>query len=461
MISERPSIGHYPCASTGIRSDGGWSPTCDINELPTLPYQFESDAEGFMSGSISYREIDTYSNDDGNLGTNWFGPQSSVAFWAPGTSTYWSDQFAVSSFNLGASLGTGSTDVLNTSSGFGSDSLDLTSLLATTSSYSATDATVFNWSGNPATPGFGCDTFSLTVAGGDLIYIDTLTSSYWGEVRDYEASINTTTNAATITVDNFQDTNLQVVGGGSMVGAFNVQSGTFDFSKQTSDSFLDLRTASDATRGSTQTYAVLAGTSGDTFEVQNGTQTTDYAGTALNDTGSTSLVDFYDNGGGNTIDLTASQISSNLFLAPVGLGALNNADGQILNGSFDPEASAASFATFTTVTAHGNLVSLNPTGTGVANIVTSDASSFSTVTGFELGRDMLDMALTSSGGTGYAAYGFTIGGTAAVAIVDTYSNTSSTLDGDSGVVLSGISALTVASHITTVMFSGVEHLYVH
>jgi hypothetical protein len=190
---------------------------------------------------ISYRFIGTYSTDTGNS-WNWGGPASGVAFAAPGTSTPWGDAFGVSDFDMGSTFGTGSTDLLNTTSGFGSDELDLTSLLATTSSYSVTDAPVFNWNGDAAIPGFGCDNFSVSVAGGDLSYQDKLAGADWGLVRDYEVSLNVSGYSSfSVTEQDFQDASFQIIGGSatsasspggsSTVYLDTTQRGSFDLSQ--------------------------------------------------------------------------------------------------------------------------------------------------------------------------------------------------------------------------------------
>jgi hypothetical protein len=397
--------------------------------------------QGDETMSISYRIIDTYSNDSGNLGTNWFGPQSDVAFQAPGTSTPWGSNFAVSSFDVGASIGSGSTDVLNTGN-FGSDELNLSALLAATQyDYSVSNAPVFNWGSGET--GFGCD--SLSVSGG--IYSDTLSASDWGLVRDYEMSLTTTLTAGpgigVVSVSNFQNTNLQSVGATPMVSALNVQSGTFDFSRSLGE-ILRIATASDATQGSTQTYAVLAGQDGGYVQFINGTQATDFAGNALVTDGHTSLLDFYDNGGGNIINLTASNINSNIFLNGSAGGMATHGGGSL---SFISTNGQSGFG----ATGGGDLINLNAHGSGAADIVTNDTSGGAWVNNFVLGRDTLDVTLT--GGDFYSIGGPVVNGQQATVITGA--------NDTSGVVLAGVSPFDVSAHVSTSIIGGAEHLFIH
>ena len=411
--------------------------------------------------TLSYRLIDTYSPDSGNLSGCWTGPRSAVAFTADGTPAYYGvNTFDVSSFNVGASFGSGATDVLNTTSGYGSDELNLSSLMSSTSNYSVSSAAVFNWGGNPANPGFGCDTFSLNTAAGvdgHLAYADTLASSDWGLVQDYEMSMDVSNywdgNAAQISVSGFEFTNIRLtasmaIGTASVVTAANVGAGTFDLS-QSYQANLTISTASYGAASATQTYAVLAGAHGDTVTVVNGTQTTDYAGTALFDNGAHSRLDFFDNGGGNTVNLTASQISSNLYLNGINGGLATHSAGAL---SFLASAPTLAAAESGILAGGGDLIELNASGTGAASIFSSDVFSGGTqlVTGFQLGRDSIDMIISA--------------GTYSVSTALMSGTTGAVITGQNpgqGIVLAGVSAASVTSHMSTATVGGVEHLYIH
>ena len=414
---------------------------------------------------ISYRLIGTYNTDTMTL-TNWAGPVSGTAFTAVGTNTHWGNSFAVSNFNIGSTFGSGPADVLNTS-GFGYDELNLSALLSSTSSHSVTNATVFNWS--PGNPGVGCDTFSVATdtSDGHLSYSDTLASSMWGGVVDYEAAIDMSsywdTGASVVSVSGFQVTNLQLTatmhgGASTQVTASNVQTGTFDLSGSYAAS-LTISTASASTQGGSQAYVVRAdtisssvnlGLQGDQVTLVNGTQATSYTGATMVDNGSTSLIDFFDNGGDNTINLSASLISSNLYLNGAMGGTSTSGGGSMSFLSSYTNTSAVQAA----ASAGGCDVSaLGASGSGdISHIFTSDIGGVALVNNFVLGRDTLDMTVVGSGGAGYLA-SLSVGSGSATLVGGTSSS--------NGVVLTGFTVAALTPHMTTAMVGGVEHLYVH
>jgi hypothetical protein len=366
---------------------------------------------------------------------------------------------------MGGSFAAVPYDVLNMTSGLGSDELDLTSLLSTTSSYSVTDAPVFNWGGDPSNPGFGCDTSSVGENSSfALVYSDALTASDWGLVRNYEMSMDMSSywdaGASIISVSNFQTTNIQLTaampgGGATNVIASNVQSGTFDLSHSYAAN-LDIATASVASGGMTQTYVVLAGhvssdfygehLAGDSVTVSRGTQITNYAGNTLTTNGSTSLLDFYDNGGDNTINLTGSQISSNLFM---GAGSSQSTSG---GGSMNFLASGTRAGVEAQVyAAGGDLIQLNASGSGAAHIYTDLATGFQDIEGFQLGRDSLDMFLPRGSST-TSSY--------SVASLDDSTVVSGTAGPttSNGVIFTGIAASTISAHESSATVGGVTYL---
>jgi hypothetical protein len=343
----------------------------------------------------SYRYIGTFATDSGNL-WNWDGPVSSVAFVAPGSLTGWGTGFGVSAFDMGRAFGTGSISVLNTTSGFGSAELDLTSLLSTigSGSFGVSNAPVFNWNGDPANPGFGCDTFSLS--GG--YYTDTLASSDWGLVQNYELYLNSTdingprSSINQVVVSNFQDINIKTDSSVNLV-VNQVQRGSFDL---THGGGLTLSTAAPAGTTSQSTFVVQGGGFQTSVSLQSASPlssvafaTTDYAGHTLVTDGSTSLLDFYTGGGADDVLLSASNISSNLAVSggSANLTFLaNNGNIAFFNGHL-----------FSTAGEYGTgLVELNPAGTQVSSISTTDAGGLTIVSGFQFGRDMIDMALAGT-----------------------------------------------------------------
>jgi hypothetical protein len=248
----------------------------------------------------SYRLIGTYSADSENLGT-WGDPACSVAFIVAGTSTPWGSSFGVSAIDVGTSFGTGSTDVLNTTSGFGSDELDMSSKLASvgTGSYSVTNAPVFNWNGNPATPGFGCDDFSIVHADGTGYITDTRNASDWGLVRDYEMYLNPndSVEVAQLQVANFQDVNIKT-GSDTELLVDDAQRGSFDLAGP--ESSLGLSTAAPVGTTSESVFTVQGAqleSSVDVgaFAVVGGVTlaTMSYSGASLITDGSTSLLDYF------------------------------------------------------------------------------------------------------------------------------------------------------------------------
>ncbi len=397
----------------------------------------------------SYQFIGTYAVDSGVL-TNWMGPHSDVAFYAPGNAGY---EVPVSAFDLGDSIAAVPHDVLNTGSPFGSDELDLTSKLSSmtasdTSQYSTTDATVFNWNGNPGSPGFGCNTFSIDTTNGLLT--DSLNVSDWGLIRDYELSLNAANAPGidAISVTNFQDTNIQIVGLGMMVGVYGAQRGDFDMSQATGDGghiLFVLQPAAPIGTTSESTFTYQASHDGDQLQIgpvaTGGVATTVYDGTPLRSDGATSLLDFYDNDGGNTIVL-ADSISSNLML-----------NGGKANLAFINAATAAGWDT-ATVAQGGDDVQLNPTGSGAAKISTSDASGVTLIDNFVFGRDSLDMLLTGSGG--YKISDLFLGGNSVLAQDNAAVITDPT--GQYGVVLTGMFAETAALHLSSAIEGGNAHL---
>ena len=398
----------------------------------------------------SYQFIGTTAVGSGTL-TNWLGPHSDVAFYAAGNM---GSLVPVSAFDLGDSIAAVPTDVLNTGSGFGSDELDLTSKLASmtasnTNLYSTTNAAVFNWNGNPATPGFGANSFSINTTNGNLI--DTLAPSDWGLIKNYELSLNIAPNApaiSTIFITNFQDTNIQIIGAGAMIGVYGAQRGDFNMTQGADDGghiLFALEPAAPVGTNSESTFTYQASHDGDNLQVDllgsRGVATAAYNGAPLVTNGSTSLLDFYDNNGGNTIVLNDS-ISSHLMM--------NGGEADL---AFITATTAAGWDTAVAATG-GDDIQLNPTGTGVATITASDASGVTLIDNFVFGRDTLDMFLNGSGG--YKVTDLFLGGNAALAADNAAVITDPT--GERGVVLTGMFASTAELHISTTLESGVPHL---
>jgi hypothetical protein len=169
--------------------------------------------------------------------------------------------------------------------------------------------------------------------------------------------------------------------------------------------------------------------------------TTVYDGTKLLTDGSTSLLDFYDNAGGNTIVLEDA-ISSNLKL-----------NGGAANLTFISATTAAGWDT-ATVAQGGDDVQLNPAGSGAAKISTLDAGGVTLIDNFVFGRDTLDMLLTGSGG--YKVTDLFLGGNAALAQDNAAAITDPT--GQHGVVLTGMFVETAALHLSTAIEGGNAHL---
>jgi hypothetical protein len=223
----------------------------------------------------SHQFIGTCATDSGAL-TNWSGSHSDVAFYAAGNT---GSQVPVSAFDLGDSIAAVPTDVLNTGSALGSDELDLTSKFASmtasaTSLYSTTNAAVFNWNGNPATPGNGVNNFSLNTTTGTLI--DSLNPSDWGLIKNYELSLNTanTPGISTVLMSNFQDTNVQIIGAGAMVAAYQAQRGDFNMSQATGNSghvLFYLAPVAPVGTTSESTFTYLASHDGDQLHIRPGT----------------------------------------------------------------------------------------------------------------------------------------------------------------------------------------------
>ena len=398
----------------------------------------------------SYQFIGTCAAGSGAL-TNWSGPHSDVALYAAGNT---GSQVPVSAFDLGDSIAEVPTDVLNTGSALGSDELDLTSKFASmaasaTSLYSTTNAAVFNWNGNPATPGYGANNFSLNTTTGTLI--DSLNASDWGLIKNYELSLNTANapGISTVLISNFEDTNVQIIGAGAMVAAYQAQRGDFDMSQATGDSghvLFYLAPVAPVGTTSVSTFTYKASHDGDQLLIgpRNGQDaaTTVYGGTPLLTDGSTSLLDFYDNHGGNTIVLQDA-ISSNLYL--------NGGEATL---TFINSATVAGWGAATAAQG-GDFVQLNPTGGGAAKISDSDASGVTLIANFILGRDHLDIALLAGSGT-YTVSDLFLGGNAALAQDNAVAITDPT--GERGVVVTGMFATTAAAHISTTIEGGQPHL---
>jgi hypothetical protein len=279
---------------------------------------------------------------------------------------------------------------------------------------------------------------------------------------DVSAYWDTSPIANNITVTNFQTTNIQLtspVHGGDAVNvvASNVQAGTFDFS-QTYKTTLNILTASNASGGATQTYVVLADTidpavnttlQGDTITVRSGTQRTDAWGNTLTTNGSTSLLDFYDHGGSNAVNVTASQISSNLFMG-AGSSQPTSGGGSM---SFIPSGTRAGVEA-QVFAAGGDLIQLNASGSGAASIFTDLASGLLDIEGFQFGRDSLDMILPSGTST---TSGYSVAGTNDSAWVSGTAGPTASL----GVIFTGLSAASVVAHESSAVVGGVTHLYIH
>ena len=362
----------------------------------------------------SYRFIGTYSTDSGNLWT-WAGGSSSTSFLAAGTG---GQSFGVSAFDM--TPGTGATDVLNSGgSPYGTDMLNLSAAIsANPSGFSVSGAPVFNWNGNPSTPGFAALTESLS--GGVLT--DTLNSAYWAEVRDYELSIGSGDNSSvnTINVTNFQNVDIKYAGtDGAMVSAFGVQRGTFDMSGAntggTTHSLVGIDTAKTSGSTSQSTIVYRASATGDTLKIggiaaPSSLATTAYTGAALVTDGTGTLVDIYDNDGGNVFDLTASNAASNLYLHanPGGNDQFHTSGGVTLGAGYGTGYLAPSSPTFISndggaawmnavQSAGGNVIDLSATGTGGSNINASSADGIEWINNFQVGRDSLTLDVSTAG----------------------------------------------------------------
>lgn len=409
----------------------------------------------------SYRLIGTYSTDSGNLG-DWGGPASSVAFTVAGTSTPWGSAFGVSAFNVGATFGTGSTDVLNTTTGFGSDELDMSSKLATvgTGSYSVTDASVFNWNGNPATPGFGCDNFSIVFAVGSDYLTDSLNASDWGLVRDYEMYLDSADSfsLAQVQVFNFQDVNIKTAGD-SELDVFGAQRGSFDFAGN--EGALGLSTAAPVGTTSESVFTVQGATLNSSVDViaplpssDTGVTlaTTDYSGTPLITDGSTSLLDYFTAGGSayDDVNVSGSDISANLAIS----GGNENLNFMAPGGNLPSFGSWAESA----LEYGTGLVQLNPAGTGTVAVTTTDASGVTIITGFQFGQDTLDMLLAGTPAS-YEANDVTLGNSdLSSAANHGISITDPT--GSHGVIVAGMFPESVYTHISVVTEGGASHLLI-
>jgi hypothetical protein len=393
---------------------------------------------------ISYRLISTYVTDSQNLDQGWYGPHSGVAFHAAGTSTPWGSNFAVSAFDAGGGFGSGSMDVLNVGSSYGSDELNLSSLLtAHRSGYSVADAPVFSWNGNPVTPGFGCDYLSINAGS----MTDALDPADWGLVKAAEYSINSADAASirNLAVSGFAVTNVRYDGVGS-VSVFGAQSGTYDFSHATGQVNFMLSPASLNNGFGTQDYVVEASASGGFTTIAYAgygiSATHAYNGATLTLDGSTSKLDFYDTAGRNNVDLSEDKISANLYLKG------NSASLTFMGGSVVGSDGV--------LTAGGNEIKLSQ---GAAHITASDASGLSWLNNFTVGLDSIDMTIAGNGDK-YSIFNVRqSGGETSVAITDDTGSHGLVLAGGS----SGCVSLTVADlsgHISTGMVDGVEHLYI-
>jgi hypothetical protein len=407
----------------------------------------------------SYRLIGTYSTDSGNLGS-WGGPASSVAFTVAGTSTPWGSAFGVSAFDVGATFGAGASDVLNTTSGYGSDELDMSSRLASvgTGTYSVTNASVFNWSGNPANPGFGCDSFSIAYAVGNDYLTDTLNASDWGLVRDYEMSLNAIDSftVAQAIISNFQDVNIKAAGDTEFL-VFGAQRGSFDFSG--AQGALSLSTAAPAGTTSESAFTVQGAQLDSSVNVIAPLAITgvtlatkDYSGTPLITDGSTSLLDYITAGGSaaDDINISVSNISANLAVS----GGNENFNAMAPAGNLPSfgswSASALEYGT--------GLVQLNPTGSGAVAVTASDASGVTIITGFQFGHDTLDMLLSTSPATPFAndltlgTSGLSLAANHGISIMDP--------TGSHGVILAGMFPESVFTHMSVVTEGGLSHLLI-
>ena len=394
--------------------------------------------------SVSYRLISTYVTDSQNLDQGWYGPHSGVAFHAAGTATPWGSSFAVSAFDVGGGFGSGSTDVLNAGSPYGSDELNLSSLLtADRSGYSVANAAVFNWNGNPSTPGFGCDTMSIN--SGSMS--DALDPADWGLVKAAEYSINSADAASirSLVVSGFAVTNVRYDGAGS-VNVFGAQSGTYDFSHATGSVNFMLSPASLNNGFGAQDYVVEASASGGFTTVAYAgygiSAAHAYNGAALTLDGSTSKLDFYDTAGRNNIDLSEDKISANLYLTG------NRASLTFMGGSVVGSDGV--------LTAGGNSIKLSQ---GASHITASDASGLSWLNNFKVGVDSIDMTIAGNGDK-YAIFNVRqSGGEISVAVTnDTGSHGLVLAGGSSG--CKSLTAADLAGHISTGMVGGVEHLYI-
>jgi hypothetical protein len=158
--------------------------------------------------------------------------------------------------------------------------------------------------------------------------------------------------------------------------------------------------------------------------------------------GSTSLLNFYDKLGGNTIVLQDA-ISSNLFL--------NGGEATL---TFINSATVAGWGA-ATATQGGDFVQLDPTGSGGAKIADPDASGVTLIANVILGRDHLDIALLAGSGNRKVSDLF-LGGNAALAQDNAMAITDPT--GERGVVVTGVFATTAAAHISTAIEGGQPHL---
>jgi hypothetical protein len=381
----------------------------------------------------SYRLISTYVTDSQEVTQGWYGPHSSAAGTAPGTATYTNGStYAISAFDVGASFGTGATDVLNVGSPYGSDELNLSSLLAANpNGYSASNAAVFNWNGDPNNPGFGCDTVSIN--GGAMS--DTLAAADWGLVRGAEYAINATDaqQIGSLAVTGFQVTDVRYDGAGS-VQVFGAQSGTYDFSHATGAVNFSLSAASENNGWGTQTYVVEASAHGGQFSMMApgvGLATTQaYDGTQLVTDGHSSLLNFYDAAGNNNVDLSNSKIAANIYLNG------NNATLRFLPAMSGDGVLATG----------GNEITL---GSGSSHITANNVSGLSWLGNFQMGIDSLDLTL---GAGGYQIEDVSNANGSAMAIADTGLSR--------GVVLGGVSASQLAAHSTVTWVGSVMHMYV-
>ena len=176
--------------------------------------------------------------------------------------------------------------------------------------------------------------------------------------------------------------------------------------------------------GPSDVYNFFAGTSGDELNIigppNNGASV---PGWGLN---------FYDNGGGNIINLAASQISSNLYMGGDEGGSMNFI-------SRVPYGSSAATYRAAAHTAGGDVVELNPIGTGNMNMYLSDVSGFLWIKGFDFGHDSIDMLLS-------------VPGEYALTTLHTGNGTEATIVSGAhqaaGFILEGMSPFAASTHVT-------------